>query len=87
MNKYFDTVKEIIENYSDGKIKPLNACKETIIQYFKETDAQNPYRQLAKKWRMYQDTWNMRNATFNDCNACCCCEDKLFYFPICQKYC
>lgn len=84
--KYFDNVKEIIENYSIGKVRPLEDCKQTIDLYFNhEKAANNEYRKLANRFRLFNDILSEKEDDSLGCSDRCYCEDKLFYLHLREK--
>ena len=72
--KYFDSVKDIIESYSNGMINPLTECKETIKEYNNEIDKNNPYRDLARK---FKDWETGSSNSLSNCDYKC--ADRIFY--------
>lgn len=56
MNNYFDSVQDIIKEYSDGHIRPLRECCETIKAYRAENEKSNPYRLVAANFEKYNNS-------------------------------
>lgn len=53
--KYFDSVKDIIKDYSSENIKLLEECIETIKLLKSENEDGNPYILLAKNFEHYNN--------------------------------
>ena len=81
--KYFDGVQNIIEAYSGDKLIPLDDCPKTIDCFFNEKVANNPYRKLAERFRIFNIIYLKNNNL--DCINNCECEDKLFYLHLRNK--
>ena len=51
----FDSVREVIEKYSDGeKIRILSECTKTLNEYKDEKREDNEYRKTAENFEKYK---------------------------------
>lgn len=62
--QFFDEVETLIKQSSNGNVRPLKDCPNTISSYKKENKSSHEYRELAFKFKQYCEGVNDESADY-----------------------